>query len=185
LAAFSFVSYIEEAERRFLQIADDFAWLNPHLTITAAWNGRRRVERKATKPDWRKWRPSEPTSAHWYDLARLNRYMSAHIARDQDLGRERTVREFISEFRGLSGSAKQKAVLDEIGAVRSSLAGYFGRGSGRGAPRGHRRLGQAAQGGGAPRRGAAPSPRSPGPRARRQREGSRLFGDGPGLRQGQ
>jgi DNA topoisomerase VI subunit B len=57
-------SYIEEAQGRFLQIADDFAWLNPHPTITAAWNGKRRVARKATKPDWRKWRPNEPTSAH-------------------------------------------------------------------------------------------------------------------------
>jgi hypothetical protein len=54
--------------------------------------------------------------------------MGAHIARDQELGRERTVREFISEFRGLSGSAKQKAVLDEVGAARSSLASYFGAG---------------------------------------------------------
>jgi len=61
-------------------------------------------------------------------LARFERYMGAHIARDQDLGRERTVREFISEFRGLSGSAKQKAVLEEVGAARSSLAGYFGNG---------------------------------------------------------
>jgi DNA topoisomerase VI subunit B len=121
-------SYIEAAEQRFLQIADDFAWLNPHLTIIAAWNGKRRVARKATKPDWRKWRPNEPTSAHWYDLARFERYMGAHIARDQDLGRERTVREFISEFRGLSGSAKQKAALEEIGAARSSLASYFGAG---------------------------------------------------------
>jgi DNA topoisomerase VI subunit B len=56
--------YIEAAEQRFLQIVGDFAWLNPHLTITAAWNGKRRVARKATKPDWRKWRPNEPTSAH-------------------------------------------------------------------------------------------------------------------------
>jgi DNA topoisomerase VI subunit B len=121
-------SYIHYARSRFLQIADDFAWLNPHLTMTVEWNGERCVERRATKPDWKKWRASEPTSAHWYDLARFERYMGAHIARDQDLGRERTVREFISEFRGLSGSAKQKAVLDEVGAARSSLAGYFGNG---------------------------------------------------------
>jgi DNA topoisomerase VI subunit B len=120
--------YIEDAEQRFLQIAENFAWLNPHLTISAKWNGARRVERRATKSDWKKWRASEPTSAHWYDLARFERYMGAHIARDQDLGRERTVREFISEFRGLSGSAKQKAVLDEVGAARSSLASYFGAG---------------------------------------------------------
>jgi hypothetical protein len=102
--------------------------LNPHLTMTVEWNGERCVERRATKSDWKKWRANEPTSAHWYDLARFERYMGAHIARDQDLGRKRTVREFISEFRGLSGSAKQKTVLDEVGATRSSLAGYFGNG---------------------------------------------------------
>jgi DNA topoisomerase VI subunit B len=119
-------SYLLRSHSRFLQIADDFAWLNPHLSITASWNNRCHVERVATKPDWKKWRANEPTSAHWYDLARLERYMGAHIARDQDLGRERTVREFISEFRGLSGSAKQKAVLDEVGASRASLASYFG-----------------------------------------------------------
>ena len=55
--------------------------------------------------------------------------MGAYIARDQDRGREpRTVREFISEFRGLSGSAKQKLLLDEIGASRLSLPEFFGDG---------------------------------------------------------
>jgi hypothetical protein len=53
--------------------------------------------------------------------------MGAYIARDQDRGREpRTVREFIGEFRGLSGSAKQKLILDEIGAARLSLPELFG-----------------------------------------------------------
>jgi hypothetical protein len=55
--------------------------------------------------------------------------MGAYIARDQDRGREpRTVREFISEFRGLSGSAKQKLVLEEVGAARLSLREFFGAG---------------------------------------------------------
>ena len=120
-------SFLLTARSRFLQIADDFAWLNPHMSITASWDGERRVERQATKPDWKKWRAREPTSAHWYTLARFERYAGAHIARDEDMGRERTVREFISEFRGLHGSAKQKAVLDEVGAARTSLASYFGR----------------------------------------------------------
>ena len=55
--------------------------------------------------------------------------MGAHIARDQDLGRDpRTVREFISEFRGLSGTAKQKLVLEEVGASRMTLPAFFGNG---------------------------------------------------------
>jgi hypothetical protein len=58
-------SILENAADRFLQIADDYTWLNPHLTLTAEWFGRsKRVE--ATTPSWPKWRPSDPTSAHWY-----------------------------------------------------------------------------------------------------------------------
>jgi hypothetical protein len=53
--------------------------------------------------------------------------MGAYIARDKDKGREpRTVREFIEEFRGLSGTAKQKLVLDEVHAARVTLPAFFG-----------------------------------------------------------
>jgi hypothetical protein len=53
--------------------------------------------------------------------------MGAYLARDQDLGREpRTVREFISEFRGLTGTAKQKAVLAAVGVTRVTLPAFFG-----------------------------------------------------------
>jgi hypothetical protein len=38
-----------------------------------------------------------------------------------------TVREFVSEFRGLSSTAKQKAVLSETGASHISLYDFFGR----------------------------------------------------------
>jgi hypothetical protein len=77
---------------------------------------------------WKKWRPNNPTSAYWYDVPRLERYIAAHVSRDQDLGRDRTVREFISEIRGFSGSAKQKLVLEETGLARASLASLFGAG---------------------------------------------------------
>ena len=71
---------------------------------------------------WMKWRACDPTSAHWYSPARLARYAAAHVARDQDQGRERTVREFIAESCGLSSSAKQKSVLEESGRARMPLA---------------------------------------------------------------
>jgi hypothetical protein len=54
--------------------------------------------------------------------------MAAHVARDQDQGQERLVREFVKEFRGLSGSVKQKLVLKESGAARVSLASFLGNG---------------------------------------------------------
>jgi hypothetical protein len=122
-------SKLAEAKSRFLQMADDFGWLNPHLSICAIWNASWYVDFVASNPSWQKWQPHYPTSPHWYDSARLRRLMGAYIGRDQDQGRSpRTVREFISEFRGLSASAKQKLVLEEVGASRLSLPEFFGSG---------------------------------------------------------
>ena len=119
-------SILTYARERFLQIADDYAWLNPHLRIGVTWDNAVPVERTASDVRWRKWRASDPTSAHWYDRERFERYVAAHVSRDQDRGRERLVREFIAEFRGFSGSAKQAAVLGETGLARSSLSSLFG-----------------------------------------------------------
>jgi hypothetical protein len=85
--------------------------------------GEVKIDFQASNPAWKKWLPSWPTSPHWYDKARFRRYMAAHIA-----NRERiTVREFISEFDGMSGTAKQKAVLAETGTSHLSLHDFFGR----------------------------------------------------------
>lgn len=122
-------SNLTQAKVPFLQMAEDFGWLNPHLALSVNWNGKNCIDFKATDAAWVKWQPHHPTSPHWYDEARLRRLMGAYIARNQDQGREpRTVREFVSEFRGLSGSAKQKLVLEESGAARLSLPQFFGTG---------------------------------------------------------
>lgn len=114
-------SILELAEARFLQIAEDFAWLNPHLTLTVDWFGVRcRIE--ASNPAWTKWKASDPTSAHWYSAQQFERLVAAYNKHDQDRGSNRLVRQFIAEFRGLSGSAKQKAVLDATGLAREPLS---------------------------------------------------------------
>ena len=87
------------------------------------WFGERRVVR-ATNPAWQKWKPSDPTSAHWYQPEHLARLIGAYLAHDQDNGRIRTVRELIPEFRGLSGTAKQKAVLNATGLSREPLSAF-------------------------------------------------------------
>jgi hypothetical protein len=121
-------SILTAAKPRFLQIADDFVWFNPHLTLKLRWDGELVVNRTASDPGWRKWGPADPTSAHWYDVPRLERYAAAHVARDEERGERRTVRKFISEFRGLSGSATQKRVLEESDTARQSLATLLGDG---------------------------------------------------------
>jgi len=119
-------SVLEEAEGRFVQMAGDFTTFNPHLTLSCHWDGREAAKISATDPDWRKWRACNPTSAHWYDTERFGRYMAAHIARDEDRSvGGRTVRDFISELRGLARSDKQKAVLTEVSASGVSLARFF------------------------------------------------------------
>jgi DNA topoisomerase VI subunit B len=120
------VQLLEWAEARFKQLAESYVWFNPHLTLRGVWNGREFVNVLTTNPNWEKWRPRNPTSPHWYDETRLQRYLAAHVARDRDLGRHRTVREFISEFRGLSGTAVQRKILTEMGCSHKSLAQFFG-----------------------------------------------------------
>ncbi len=114
-------SILEDAKDRFLQIAADFTWLNPHLTISINWFGEVQVI-EATDPAWTRWKPSDPTSPHWYQPEHLERLIAAYLVHDEDNGRARTVREFVSEFRGLSGTAKQKKVLETTGLGREPLS---------------------------------------------------------------
>jgi hypothetical protein len=114
------------ARDEFIRLAESYVWFNPHLTLRGTWLGKEFVNVAATNPTWKKWGPCNPTSAHWYDSKRLQRYLAAHVARDRDLGRHRTVREFIAEFRGLSGTAVQRKVLAEVGCSHQSLTQFFG-----------------------------------------------------------
>src|SRR5262249_50476699 len=91
---------LQYAEKRFKQLTQDYVWFNRHLTLRGVWYGCEFVNVSATTPNWEKWRPRNPTSPHWYDETRLQRYLAAHVVRDRDLKRQRTVREFIAEFRG-------------------------------------------------------------------------------------
>jgi DNA-binding transcriptional regulator YdaS (Cro superfamily) len=114
---------VDYARDQFLRLAESYAWLNPHLTLRVSWDGKSKIDVAASDPTWSKWLPTWPTSAHWYDVGRFRRYMAAHIANRGTV----TVREFISEFRGMTGTAKQKEVLAETGASHVSLHNYFGR----------------------------------------------------------
>jgi hypothetical protein len=108
----------------FQRLADSYAWLNPHLTLQVTWNGERLIDVAASNPQWRKWLPSYPTSAHWYNTSRFRRCMAAHINNRDDT----TIGEFIGEFHGMSRPAQQKLVLAGIGATNDTpLLEVFGR----------------------------------------------------------
>jgi DNA topoisomerase VI subunit B len=98
---------------RFLQLIDGYAILNPHARFTETLNGD--VTRfTPTAPKSRKWIASAPTSPHWYTPEQLHQLMAAYIAGERHGQPARTVRGFISEFRGLSSTAKQKAILNTV-----------------------------------------------------------------------
>jgi hypothetical protein len=115
------------AIRRF---AFDLAALNPHLTLAVTTESEtQRFE--ASDPDWRKWRPSSPTSPHWYTLENFERLIGAYVVHDNEHRNgqpERTVRGFISEFAGLSNTAKQKQILEATGLSAAPLSALISNG---------------------------------------------------------
>ena len=126
ISSYGGTTLLDYARDDFIRLAEGYVWFNPHLTLRGSWYGKEFINVAATTPDWKKWGPRNPTSPHWYDETRLQRYLAAHVARDRDLRRNRTVREFIAEFRGLSGTAVQRKVLEEVGCSHQSLAAFFG-----------------------------------------------------------
>ncbi len=123
---------LERAAGRFLQVGEDFAWLNPHAALTIKGSvrdesgGWEPVERhyEPTDASWadRKWTPDTPPVAHWYTAEDMSRLVAACITRDADRGQDRTVREFVAGFKGLSSTVKQKRVTDATGLSRSKLS---------------------------------------------------------------
>jgi hypothetical protein len=85
-----------------------YAAVNPHAEFT--YNGTR-YER--TDPDFKKWNPDAATSAHWYTVETLRDLIAGYLVNERSGGKKRTVREFVSEFKGLSSTKKQAEVTGE------------------------------------------------------------------------
>jgi DNA topoisomerase VI subunit B len=118
---------LDDDEGRFLPFCWDYAALNPHLALSVKLPDGESINwPEATTPDWEKWRPTDQIPAHWYSAERLQRLIAACINRDQKNGkRVRRLREFVRDFRGLTGSGKLAAVLDELGLSRARLDTFF------------------------------------------------------------
>jgi DNA topoisomerase VI subunit B len=114
-------SMLAHAKPRFLQIAKPYVWMNPHLSLVVSWQDDPEFAVAAADLAWPKWRPSDPTSVHWYTQERLERLIAAYVSHDETRGKDRTVREFIAEFRGFSGSTKRAQVLKATETARALL----------------------------------------------------------------
>jgi hypothetical protein len=87
----------------------NYALFNPHASFQLVCNGDE-YNFNAGLPAFEKWTPSDPTSPHWYDADDLGRLIGSHIVHAEQGGHDLTLREFVSQFRGLSSTAKQKQV---------------------------------------------------------------------------
>ncbi|MBM4274123.1 MAG: ATP-binding protein [Deltaproteobacteria bacterium] len=105
-----------------------FALFNPHALVNFCnfQNGSEHANRnegenrKIYHPSvdfpgrWRKWLPTDLTSVYWYDTDSIKRLVFSHIGASRNGGRDLTLRDFVRQFRGLSGTAKAKAACDEL-----------------------------------------------------------------------
>jgi len=92
-----------------------FAMFNPHADIDfdhLQYGGLRCETYKRDVSDgWRKYMPTDLTSAHWYTTAAMKRLVFSHIGHaESNGGRDLPIGKFIRQFRGLSGPKKAKLV---------------------------------------------------------------------------
>jgi hypothetical protein len=102
-------------------LVEGFALFNPHAMVTFGYFGTRTVW-KATNPAWGKWKPHQPTSAHWYEPRHAERLIGAYIAHERDSGTDRLVSDLLAEFEGLARSGKRTRVLNDSGLKRARLS---------------------------------------------------------------
>ena len=105
---------------RLLNFVQEFAAVNPHLHITLDWFGVRALDCQPVNEKWKKWLPSDPTSAHWYTSESFERLIAAHLSCKSST--PMSIREFVSDFRGFATSASQKKILDATGLHRRQLS---------------------------------------------------------------
>jgi DNA topoisomerase VI subunit B len=111
---------IEDFYKSVRMLIETYAAFNPHATfILQTPDGC--LEAPATTPGWRKWLPAHKTSPRWYEPEHLTALIAAYLMQERAGGPAKTLREFVSEFDGLSTSAKQKAVLEDASLSRAYL----------------------------------------------------------------
>jgi DNA topoisomerase VI subunit B len=103
-------SVTDESETTtFYNVVQQFALLNPHTTFRLQEPDKELVTFEAAARDFRKWKPNDPTSPHWYDKDSFQNLVAAYVVNGQS---EKSVREFVREFYGLRGSQYQQKVLE-------------------------------------------------------------------------
>lgn len=96
-------------------IITEYTAFNPHVLIRFFDSSSDFYTFAPTALNWRKWKPNRKTSPHWYTPEKLQSLIAATVHNERDNGRQTTVREFITDFDGLTSTAKSKRVTEVAG----------------------------------------------------------------------
>ena len=113
----------DDSSATFLQMVDlvrRFALFNPHVRFRVIQPYVPSIEWAPSNTSWKHWMPDRPTSPHWYTPGHLRSLIAAYLTDERGGGQVRTVREFVAEFAGLSGTAKQQAVTKAAGLSKGA-----------------------------------------------------------------
>jgi hypothetical protein len=95
------------------RLVSDFSLFNPHASFRLN-VGTDQTVFPARDPAWVKWSPRDPTSPHWYTTERFEELVASYVAANRNL----YVRDFVAQFRGLTGTQARMQVLVAAGLGR-------------------------------------------------------------------
>ncbi len=96
------------------EIVSQYSVFNPHSSFILGDS-----KYSAIDTNWKKWKTDMPTCIHWYNEYTLRELIAAYVAleRNGNNGKPKTVREFVSEFKGLSSTLKQKEIIKDFSGM--------------------------------------------------------------------
>lgn len=97
--------FYKNSEKTARELVEEYSAFNPHATFTL--DG---VTYPATCPDWKKWKPNDRLCAHWYTSETFRDLVAHYVASERYGADPVTIRAFVSGFRGLSSTGKQKVI---------------------------------------------------------------------------
>jgi hypothetical protein len=74
----------------------------------------------STEDGWKKVMPKDPTSPHWYDFKSLGKLIFGHVnlVKRGDQSKNLTLRDFVMQFKGLTGSVKAGRVCKALPKIK-------------------------------------------------------------------
>lgn len=91
-----------------------YALFNPHIELVADESTIKCTFSPSADQSWKKVVSSDLTSVHWYTEERFRRLLYCYIAEFRNGGENKTLKNFIAEFRGLKGRSAIQQVANQF-----------------------------------------------------------------------